>query len=114
LLAASVGIAMGTRSTDTALDAAGVVCTVDDLARVPWVMRHARRTLAVVKQNVAFAVGMKVCFLALAAVGDATLWMAVAADTGATIAVTLNGLRLLRARGVAPATRRSRLRRKRT
>jgi Cd2+/Zn2+-exporting ATPase len=71
---------------------------------VPWILAHARRALAVVQQNVWIAVGAKLAFVVLAATGHATLWMAVAADTGATIVVTLNGLRLLSARGVpAPA-----------
>lgn len=100
LVTASVGVAMGGCSTDVALDAAGVTCMTADLALLPWVIGHAKRTLAVVKQNVAFAVGMKLLFLLMAVTGHATLWVAVAADTGATIAVTLNGLRLLRAQGL--------------
>jgi len=59
-------------------------------------VEHARRTLRVIQQNLWFAVGIKVAFLVAAALGEATLWMAVLADTGATLAVTMNGLRLLR------------------
>jgi Zn2+/Cd2+-exporting ATPase len=94
--AAPVGIAVGPRSTPAAVDAAQIVLADDDLSGVAWIVGHARTTLRVVKQNVAFAIGAKVAFVALAVAGYATLWMAVAADTGATIAVTLNGLRLLR------------------
>lgn len=92
----TVGVALGPRSTDAALETADIVLASDDLLRVPWLVAHARHTLRVVKQNVWGAIGAKVLFLVLAAAGYATLWMAVAADTGATIAVTLNGLRLLR------------------
>lgn len=105
MAAAAVGVALGPRSTDVALETADIVIAADDLDRVPWTVRHARRALRVVQQNVVLAVGAKVVFLALAATGHATLWMAVAADTGATIVVTLNGLRLLRAKGaVGPAS----------
>jgi Zn2+/Cd2+-exporting ATPase len=99
MAAASVGIAMGPRSTDAALETADIVIATDDLRRVSWTLAHARRALAVVKQNVWISVGAKLAFVVLAATGHATLWMAVAADTGATIVVTLNGLRLLGARG---------------
>jgi Zn2+/Cd2+-exporting ATPase len=92
----TVGVALGPRSTDAALETADIVLASGDLLRVPWLVSHARRTLRVVKQNVWGAIGAKVVFVAFAAAGYATLWMAVAADTGATIAVTLNGLRLLR------------------
>lgn len=103
MAAAAVGIAMGPRSTDAALETADVVIAADDLRRVPWIVTHARRALAVVQQNVWIAVGAKLAFVILAGLGHATLWMAVAADTGATIVVTLNGLRLLapsRVRGI--------------
>jgi Zn2+/Cd2+-exporting ATPase len=92
----TVGVALGPRSTDAALETADIVLVSGDLLRVPWLVSHARRTLRVIKQNVWGAIGAKVVFVAFAAAGYATLWMAVAADTGATIAVTLNGLRLLR------------------
>lgn len=96
LAAATLGIAVGPRATDAALQAADVVLVHDDLTRLPWLIDHARRTLAVVRQNLWLAVAMKVAFLAAAAAGHATLWMAVLADTGATLLVTVNGLRLLR------------------
>ena len=82
MAAAAVGVALGPRSTDAALETADMVITSDDLRRVPWMIAHARRALRVVKQNVWLAVGAKLAFIGLAATGHATLWMAVAADTG--------------------------------
>jgi Cd2+/Zn2+-exporting ATPase len=95
MAAADVGIAMGSRSTDVALETADIVVAADDLLRLPWLLEHARRALRVVQQNVWIAVAAKLAFVVMAASGHATLWMAVAADTGATVLVTLNGLRLL-------------------
>ncbi len=95
---AALGISMGRRGTDLVPESAGVVLMTNDLERVVFLFDHARRTLGVIHQNVAFAIGMKALFLAAAMGGVATLWMAVAADMGATLVVTLNGLRLLRAR----------------
>jgi len=95
LVAATLGVAVGPRATDAALDAADIVLVHDDLRHLPWLIIHARRALGVVRQNLWFAVGLKVAFLVAAAMGHATLWMAVLADTGATVAVTMNGLRLL-------------------
>lgn len=95
--AASVGIAFGGGATDVALETADIVLTSDDLARLPFLVRHARRAARVIRQNVAASLAMKAGFLALAAFGLATLWMAVLADMGASLLVTFNGLRLLRA-----------------
>ncbi|HEY3441341.1 MAG TPA: heavy metal translocating P-type ATPase [Paludibaculum sp.] len=96
--AGSLGISLGRRGADLARESADVVLMTSDLERVVFLLDHARRTLRVIKQNVGFALGMKALFLAAAMAGVATLWMAVAADMGATLMVTLNGLRLLRAR----------------
>lgn len=101
MVTAAVGVAVGRRSTDAALEAADIVVATDDVERVAWMLEHARRALAVVQQNVWIALGAKVAFVAMAIAGHATLWMAVAADTGATIVVTLNGLRLLTAAPVS-------------
>jgi Cd2+/Zn2+-exporting ATPase len=68
----------------------------DDLGKLPVAIARARRTLGLVRQNVAFAIGVKALFLGLAVLGQATLWMAVAADTGASLIVIANGLRALR------------------
>lgn len=97
LAAATVGIAMGAAGSDAALETADVALMTDDLSRLPWLIRHARRTLRVVRQNFLVALGLKGLFLALAAAGRATLWMAIAADMGASLLVIFNGLRLLRA-----------------
>jgi Cd2+/Zn2+-exporting ATPase len=69
------------------------------LARLPFLLGHARRTAAIIQQNVVLALALKGAFLTLAFLGWATLWMAVLADMGATLLVTFNGLRLLHARG---------------
>jgi Cd2+/Zn2+-exporting ATPase len=97
LASASVGIALGKRSTDVALETADVILMSDDLRSLGFLLRHARRALSVIKQNVVVALGLKAIFLVLAFGGVATLWMAIAADMGATLLVTFNGLRLLRA-----------------
>jgi Cd2+/Zn2+-exporting ATPase len=68
----------------------------DDLRKLAWLVRHSSRTLAVIKQNIVFSISIKVLFIALALAGAATLWMAVAADMGASLLVIFNGLRLLR------------------
>jgi Cd2+/Zn2+-exporting ATPase len=100
MAAAAVGIALGAHSTDAALETADVVMPADDLQKISWVIGHAKRARRAVQQNVYFSIGIKAAFLILATMGQATLWMAIAADTGATFVVTLNGLRLLRGRGV--------------
>lgn len=95
---ASLGIAMGAAGSDAAIEAADVALMSDDLANVAWLIGHSRRTLAIIRQNVAFALGIKVLFLGLALTGHASLWAAIAADTGASLVVIFNGLRLLRSR----------------
>lgn len=96
MAAASIGVALAGRSTDLALETADVVLSSGDLRRLPFLLRHARRAVRVIRQNVWIAIGLKVAFLGLAMAGAATLWMAIVADMGATILVTMNGLRLLR------------------
>ena len=98
LSTASLGISMGHQGADIARETADVVLMTNDLSRVVFLVDHARRTLRIIQQNIGFALATKVLFLAAAMGGVATLWMAVAADMGATFAVTLNGLRLLRSR----------------
>ena len=88
-------IAFGSQSLDAALENVEVVILADDLRRIPLAVRHARRGLRVIRQNVAIAVGLKLAFLAVALSGSATLWMALVADMGATWLVVLNGLRML-------------------
>jgi Cd2+/Zn2+-exporting ATPase len=97
LAVANLGVAMGRRSTDVALETADVVLMNDDLRNLGFLLRHSRRAAAIIKQNVALAIGLKAAFLVMAFAGMATLWMAIAADMGATLMVTFNGLRMLRA-----------------
>lgn len=93
---AAVGISVASPESETAQESADVIVTGSALEKVAFLVAHARRALRVIRQNIALALGLKLVFLAAAAAGKATLWMAVAADTGATLLVTLNGLRLLR------------------
>ncbi|MGQ0833805.1 MAG: heavy metal translocating P-type ATPase [Gammaproteobacteria bacterium] len=98
LAQADVGIAMGGAGTSQAMETADVVLMGDDPRAVALALRVARRTRALVKQNVVASLGLKLAFLVLALAGLAGLWLAVLADVGATLLVTLNGMRLLRAR----------------
>ena len=100
LLRASVGVAMGGNATDVAAESADVVLMHDDLRKLPFVVDHARRARRVIIENITVALGAKAIFLAVMAFGAATLWMAVAADMGASLLVTFNGLRMLRPAGV--------------
>ena len=92
---ATLGIAMGSAGTDAAIESADIALMSDDLRKLPWLVHHSRRTLRVVRQNIAFALGVKVVVFLLASLGMATLWMAIAADMGASLLVIGNGLRLL-------------------
>lgn len=96
LAVSSVGIAMGAAGSDAALETADVALLADDLGRLPWLLRHSRKTLGIIRTNVAFALGVKAVFIVLAGLGLATLWMAIAADMGASLLVIANSLRLLR------------------
>jgi len=95
LAQADIGVAMGAAGTDTAMEAADVVVMNDDLRRIAETVQLSRSTHAVLWQNIALALGIKVVFLVLAVFGNATMWMAVFADMGASLLVVLNGLRLL-------------------
>ena len=96
LSTANVSIAMGGAGTDTAMEAADVLIMNDDLRRVPETIRLSKSVYAVLWQNIALALGIKAVFLTLAIFGNATMWMAVFADMGASLLVVFNGLRLLR------------------
>jgi Cd2+/Zn2+-exporting ATPase len=98
LAAADVGIAMGAVGSDVAIETADVALMSDELLKLPFALRLARATLRNVKTNVAVSIALKAVFLVAAVTGTATLWMAVLADTGASVIVVANALRLLRAR----------------
>lgn len=98
LAKADIGFAMGAAGTDTAIETADVALMDDDPRKLAGFIRLSRATHSVLWQNIALALGIKAVFLALAVFGQATLWMAVFADMGASLLVVLNGLRLLRHR----------------
>jgi Cd2+/Zn2+-exporting ATPase len=93
---ASLGIAMGAAGSDAAIETADIALMTDDLAKLPWLVDHSRRTLAIIRENVAFSLAVKALFVALTFAGYATLWGAIAADVGASVLVVMNALRLLR------------------
>jgi Cd2+/Zn2+-exporting ATPase len=97
LARATVGVAMGAAGSDAAIETADVALMADDLTRLPWLVRHGRRTLGIIRQNIVFSLAVKAAFVALTLGGYASLWSAIAADTGASLLVIFNGLRLLRA-----------------
>jgi Cd2+/Zn2+-exporting ATPase len=94
LAVADVGIAMGAAGTDVALETADIALMGDDLNGVAAALRLSRRTTSVIRQNIAFSLATKLAALVLAAFGIVNLWIAVAADMGTSLAVTLNGMRL--------------------
>lgn len=96
LAAATIGIAMGGAGTDTALETADIALMADDLKKLPFTIKLSRQTLSIIKQNITFAIGVKLFALLLVIPGWLTLWIAIFADMGATLIVTLNGLRLLK------------------
>lgn len=92
----TVGIAMGAAGTDTALETADIALMANDLTKLTYIIKLSRKTLDIIKQNVAFALLIKGLILLLVIPGWLTLWMAVAGDMGSSLLVTLNGMRLLR------------------
>ena len=96
LARADVGIAMGGLGSDAAIEAADVVLMDDKPSKIALAIRIARRTLSIARQNVWFAIGVKVAVLILAALGIATMWLAVFADVGVTVLAVLNAMRALR------------------
>ncbi len=96
LAAADVGIAMGAAGTDVALETADIALMDDELMKVPFALRLSRRAMRNIRTNLGISLGLKAAFVVLAITGAATLWMAVLADTGASLIVTANALRLLR------------------
>jgi Cd2+/Zn2+-exporting ATPase len=96
LARADVGIAMGGLGSDAAIEAADVVLMDDKPSKIALAIRIARRTLSIARQNVWFAIGVKVAVLILATLGIATMWLAVFADVGVTVLAVLNAMRALR------------------
>lgn len=95
LAAATTGIAMGKAGTDAALETADIALMSDDLEKLPYLIKLSRKTLSIIKQNITFSLAVKLIALLLAFPGWLTLWIAIFADMGATLIVTLNSLRLI-------------------
>ncbi len=101
LARADVGIAMGGMGSDAAIEAADVVLMDDKPSKVALAISIARRTINIARENVAFAIGVKIAVLILATFGIATMWMAVFADVGVTVLAVLNAMRSLRVKDIA-------------
>jgi Cd2+/Zn2+-exporting ATPase len=91
---ATVGIAMGAVGTDAALETADIALMGDDLTRLPWLIGHSHRTMSIIRQNIGLSLAVKGCFVILTVAGHASLWTAIAADTGMSLLVVFNALRL--------------------
>jgi Cd2+/Zn2+-exporting ATPase len=100
LAAASVGIAISTThgGTSQAMETADITLLSDDLRRLPLAIKLSRAAISTVRFNIAFSIAIKIAFLVLVVLGMGTMWMAVLADVGTSLLVTLNGMRLLRYR----------------
>jgi Cd2+/Zn2+-exporting ATPase len=96
LAAADVGVAMGAAGSDAALETADVALMADELLKIPYAVRLSRATVRNIRANIAFSIVLKAAFMVMAIAGVATLWMAVVADSGASLVVVANALRLLR------------------
>jgi len=96
LALADIGFAMGAAGSDAAIETADIALMADNLEMLPWLVVHSRRTMRVIRQNVIFSLAVKVVFMTLSFFGMASLWLAIAADTGASLLVIANALRLLR------------------
>ncbi len=96
LARASLGIAMGAAGSDAAIETADIALMSDDLSRIAWLIRHSKKTGAIIRQNIGVSLAVKAAIVLLAFAGYASLWAAIAADIGVSFAVILNSLRLLR------------------
>lgn len=96
LAASTVGVAMGGAGTDTALETADIALMSDDLSKLPYTIKLSRKALTIIKQNITFSIAIKLVALLLVMPGWLTLWIAIFADMGATLLVTLNSLRLIK------------------
>ncbi|MBI2683522.1 MAG: heavy metal translocating P-type ATPase [Acidobacteriales bacterium] len=95
---ASLGIAMGAMGSDAAVEAADIALMSDDLSKLPWLVRHSKRALRIIRQNISLSLGVKAVFVVLTFAGFASLWAAIAADMGVSLLVIFNALRLLHSR----------------
>ena len=93
---ATLGVAMGAAGSDAAIETADVALMADDLSQLPWLVRHSRRALRIIRQNITLSIGIKVVFVLSTLGGFASLWAAIAADMGVSLVVIANALRLLR------------------
>ena len=93
---ASLGIAMAAVGSDAAIETADIALMSDELSKLPWLIHHSRRALAIIRQNISFSLAVKALFVVLTFAGFASLWAAIAADMGASLLVIFKGLRLLR------------------
>jgi Cd2+/Zn2+-exporting ATPase len=100
LAKADISFAMGAAGSDTAIETANVALMADDLSALPEFLRLSRRAMSILKVNLGMAIGIKILFFAMALFGYANLWMAVFADTGVSLLVVANGLRLLKSEKV--------------
>lgn len=93
---ATLGVAMGAAGSDAAIETADIALMTDDLSRLPWLVKHSRRAVAIIRQNIVMSIAVKAVFVMLTVVGFASLWAAIAADMGVSLIVIANALRLLR------------------
>ncbi|WHN65943.1 cation-translocating P-type ATPase [Cysteiniphilum sp. QT6929] len=98
LATADLSLAMGDAGSDVAIETADIALMSDDLAKLPWLIKHAKRVKTIIQQNITFALGLKVVFMALALLELANIWMAIGADMGASLLVVFNSLRLLKSK----------------
>lgn len=96
LARADIGIAMGGIGSDASIEAADIVIMDDDIGKIGTALKISKKTLKIVKENIAFALGIKISFLILGAFGITTMWMAVFADVGVSVVAILNSMRTLR------------------
>ncbi|MBT3142380.1 heavy metal translocating P-type ATPase [Ruegeria litorea] len=95
---ADIAIAMGAVGSDSAIETADIALMSDDIGKLPWLVNHSRHTMTIIRQNIGFALATKALFAGLTALGMASMWGAIAADVGVSLAVVANALRLLRER----------------
>lgn len=96
LARADIGIAMGGLGSDAAIEAADVVIMTDEPSKIAKAIRLSKKTLGIVKQNIVFAIGIKIFVLILAAIGFASMWAAIFADVGVSVIAILNAMRALK------------------